>query len=40
MLFGLQVAHPSCVRLFAVYNTATFVYLVTELALGGELLDR
>eukprot|EP00884_Botryococcus_braunii_P005302 jgi/Botrbrau1/14773/Bobra.0284s0007.1 len=35
-----KVAHPSCVRLFAVYNTSKFVYLVTELATGGELLDR
>ena len=36
----LQVQHPNCISLFAVYITPRKVYLVTELVTGGELLDR
>ena len=36
----LQVQHPNCIKLFAVYITPRKVYLITELVTGGELLDR
>lgn len=36
----MQVQHPNCISLFAVYITPRKVYLVTELVTGGELLDR
>ena len=36
----LQVDHPHCIKLFAVYITPRKVYIVTELVSGGELLDR
>lgn len=32
--------HPNCIRLFAVYVTPKKVFIVTELVVGGELLDR
>lgn len=37
---AMQVQHPNCISLFAVYITPRKVYLVTELVTGGELLDR
>ena len=36
----LQVDHPNCIKLYAVYITGRKVYIVTELVTGGELLDR
>lgn len=36
----VQVQHPNCISLYAVYITPRKVYLVTELVTGGELLDR
>lgn len=36
----MQVQHPNCISLYAVYITPRKVYLVTELVTGGELLDR
>ena len=36
----MQVQHPNCINLYAVYITPRKVYLVTELVTGGELLDR
>jgi calcium/calmodulin-dependent protein kinase I len=36
----LQVDHPNCIKLNAVYITPRKVYIVTELVSGGELLDR
>ncbi len=36
----VQVQHPNCIHLYAVYITPRKVYLVTELVTGGELLDR
>ena len=35
-----QVAHPNCIKLYAVYICPRKVYIVTELVTGGELLDR
>ena len=37
---SLQVDHPNCIKLYAVYITGRKVYIVTELVTGGELLDR
>lgn len=37
---ALQVDHPNCIKLYAVYITGRKVYIVTELVTGGELLDR
>lgn len=39
-VYFLQVQHPNCISLYAVYITPRKVYLVTELVTGGELLDR
>jgi len=36
----MQVDHPNCIKLYAVYITGRKVYIVTELVTGGELLDR
>ena len=36
----LQVAHPNCIKLYAVYICPRKGYIVTELVTGGELLDR
>ena len=36
----MQVAHPNCIKLYAVYICPRKVYIVTELVTGGELLDR
>ncbi|KAK9820338.1 hypothetical protein WJX72_009178 [[Myrmecia] bisecta] len=35
-----KVDHPNCIQLYAVYITPRKVYIVTELVVGGELLDR
>jgi serine/threonine protein kinase len=40
LLLLLQVDHPNCIKLYAVYITGRKVYIVTELVTGGELLDR
>ena len=34
-----QVDHAHCIRLYAVYVTPKKVFIVTELVVGGELLD-
>lgn len=39
-LCPVQVDHPNCIKLYAVYITGRKVYIVTELVTGGELLDR
>jgi len=39
-LWLLQVDHPNCIKLFAIYETEKRVFIVTELVSGGELLDR
>eukprot|EP01025_Chloroclados_australasicus_P029221 TRINITY_DN2912_c0_g1_i1.p1 TRINITY_DN2912_c0_g1~~TRINITY_DN2912_c0_g1_i1.p1 ORF type:complete len:342 (-),score=50.35 TRINITY_DN2912_c0_g1_i1:396-1421(-) len=36
----MKVNHPNCIKLHGVYITNRKVYIVTELVLGGELLDR
>eukprot|EP00201_Polytomella_parva_P007314 CAMPEP_0175075824 /NCGR_PEP_ID=MMETSP0052_2-20121109/22298_1 /TAXON_ID=51329 ORGANISM="Polytomella parva, Strain SAG 63-3" /NCGR_SAMPLE_ID=MMETSP0052_2 /ASSEMBLY_ACC=CAM_ASM_000194 /LENGTH=376 /DNA_ID=CAMNT_0016344719 /DNA_START=95 /DNA_END=1225 /DNA_ORIENTATION=- len=36
----IKVDHPNCIKLYDVYVTPRKVYLVTELVMGGELLDR
>lgn len=36
----MQVNHPCCVKLHAVFVTQRRVYIVTELVSGGELLER
>ncbi|KAK9840122.1 hypothetical protein WJX74_003832 [Apatococcus lobatus] len=36
----MKVAHPNCIKLYAVYICPRKVYIVTELVTGGELLDR
>jgi serine/threonine protein kinase len=35
-----RVKHPHCISLCSVYESANHVYIVMELARGGELLDR
>jgi serine/threonine protein kinase len=40
LVVPLQVDHPNCIKLYAVYITGRKVYIVTELVTGGELLDR
>ena len=35
-----RVKHPHCISLSSVYESANHVYIVMELARGGELLDR
>ena len=35
-----QVRHPNCIRLWEAYLTERTVFLVMELATGGELLER
>ena len=39
-LGALQVHHPNCITLHAVFETDKRVFIVTELVSGGELLDR
>ncbi len=36
----MQVDHPNCIKLHAIFETEKRVFIVTELVLGGELLDR
>eukprot|EP00898_Chlorokybus_atmophyticus_P001966 jgi/Chlat1/2770/Chrsp187S02944 len=36
----LQVKHPNCIQLKEIFATPRKVYLITELARGGELLER
>ena len=35
----IQVDNPHCIRLYAVYVTPKKVFIVTELVVGGELLE-
>merc|ERR1719174_332038 len=35
-----SLRHPNIIRLFAAYETPRKLYLVTELATGGELMKR
>jgi len=35
----VQVDNPHCIRLYAVYVTPKKVFIVTELVVGGELLE-
>lgn len=35
-----QIDHPNCIKLHEVYERGNHIYLVMELALGGELLAR
>ncbi len=37
---GMQVDHPNCIKLHAIFETEKRVFIVTELVSGGELLDR
>ena len=36
----MQVDHPNCIKLHAIFETEKRVFIVTELVSGGELLDR
>jgi calcium/calmodulin-dependent protein kinase I len=35
-----RIRHPNIMQLYAVYHSATHVYMATELCSGGELFDR
>jgi len=36
----LQIDHPNIIKLFAIFESENYVYLVMELVTGGELFDR